>query len=264
MDYYLLINDRPAGPFANEQLRSMWTGGLVTVDTFYWKEGMPQWLQLRTIMPELEISPPGEAARAKPTKWRKTPPPSPKSGAKVRVFLAGIALGLLLAGAGGFVLRVMGGGDRGTWSQAADAELRRCLREFVGAGVQLDSMARQDPDSLAFGRQLDVAVTAFEFPSQSWPHYFAPHAREEFEAAVEGWRLMLQIRKLHVGESYDRTNNPRVIAALEAYAPGRVEYDSDPALKGFIPFEPNIRTLLAVASAHFTAGCGHLEKYYGK
>ncbi len=271
LDYYLLIKDRQAGPYAIEQLRHMWAGGLVTLDMLFWREGMPEWLQLRTITDEMEARAPASEAAVtpasdgvvQPTTWRRTPPPRPRRRSSAKVLVAAILLGVLAAGGGVYFIRAKAGGRAG-WSKAADTELRRCLRDFVTAGVQLDSMSRQDTNSLAFGWQLEVAITAFEFPSQSWPPHFAPQAREEFEAALRGWRLLQQIRQLHVGESYNATNNARLVAALEAYAPGRIEYDPNPEHRGFIPFEPNIATLLKLASGHFAAGCGHLEKYYGK
>lgn len=257
MNYYLLIKDRQAGPYALEQLRSMWTGGFVTLDTLYRTEGMPGWLRLSSLAAELQATGPAGAAVS-----RQPPAMAPRAS------IAKVALAVILVCALGGVIfffrgRILPGGQGGS-SASADAVFQRSLREFVVAGVLFDSMARQDPGGENFGNQLAATTAAFDLPSQSWPVNFAPEARREFEAADEGWKLLLQLRWLQRGETYHSTNDFRLIAALEAYAPGRIEYDTNPAQSGFIRFAPNIRNVMALASAHFAAGCDRLEKSRGK
>ncbi|MHA3774472.1 DUF4339 domain-containing protein [Verrucomicrobiota bacterium sgz303538] len=42
MHYFLWIDGRQRGPYAFDQLQSMWNSGAVSADTFFWHEGMNQ------------------------------------------------------------------------------------------------------------------------------------------------------------------------------------------------------------------------------
>jgi DNA-directed RNA polymerase subunit RPC12/RpoP len=58
MSFYILQNDQTKGPYTIGQLRSMWSNGAITGDTFYCKEGYGEWLRLRGIADQLEsVSP---------------------------------------------------------------------------------------------------------------------------------------------------------------------------------------------------------------
>ncbi len=40
---YLLIGENQKGPYAPDQIRSMWASGEITADTLYWFEGLENW-----------------------------------------------------------------------------------------------------------------------------------------------------------------------------------------------------------------------------
>jgi ribosomal protein L7/L12 len=52
--YYLFIDGKQKGPYTLGQLRSMWQSGAITANTFYWKEGFPDWHTLTSLGPQLE------------------------------------------------------------------------------------------------------------------------------------------------------------------------------------------------------------------
>jgi hypothetical protein len=45
--FYLHRSGQQDGPFASDQIRNMWTNGLITADTLYWHEGLDDWLPVR-------------------------------------------------------------------------------------------------------------------------------------------------------------------------------------------------------------------------
>lgn len=51
-EYFILkgTDQEQAGPYTMEQLRSMWDAGLITSNTMYWKDGMPAWSMLGTML----------------------------------------------------------------------------------------------------------------------------------------------------------------------------------------------------------------------
>lgn len=51
---YILTSDQQQIPYDIKQLRSMWTKGEVSPDTFFWKEGETEWKPLKAIAAELE------------------------------------------------------------------------------------------------------------------------------------------------------------------------------------------------------------------
>jgi hypothetical protein len=48
--FYIGINDKQAGPYTLEQLRSMWNSGSITANTLYWQEGMSDWKSVHTLL----------------------------------------------------------------------------------------------------------------------------------------------------------------------------------------------------------------------
>ena len=70
--YHLWQNETQTGPFTLNQLRSMWSGGQVTVNTLYWQEGMAEWASLSDIEAELDPLPVPQAITPAP------PAPKPK------------------------------------------------------------------------------------------------------------------------------------------------------------------------------------------
>ena len=57
MNYHIVQNDETKGPFAIEQLRSMWNTGAINGDTLYCEEGFDTWLHLRVLAEQLESPP---------------------------------------------------------------------------------------------------------------------------------------------------------------------------------------------------------------
>ena len=62
--FFVLINGEQKGPYALDQLRSMWQNGTVTTDTLYWSEGMPDWLPLSGMSEQLHKAEPKVGVRA--------------------------------------------------------------------------------------------------------------------------------------------------------------------------------------------------------
>jgi len=52
--YYLWLNEAQAGPYALEQVQSMWNAGQITAETLYWQEGNAEWQPLGNILSEIE------------------------------------------------------------------------------------------------------------------------------------------------------------------------------------------------------------------
>ena len=47
---YLFINNQQQGPYAIDQIRAMWSSGLITADTLYWQEGMSDWGSIQILL----------------------------------------------------------------------------------------------------------------------------------------------------------------------------------------------------------------------
>jgi hypothetical protein len=82
MNYYLWQNDTQIGPFSENQLKTMWSGGQLTINSFYWKEGMPEWSTLAELQHILETAPAHANAEIKEkdeaSAWKMKAKPSPK------------------------------------------------------------------------------------------------------------------------------------------------------------------------------------------
>jgi|GEM_PF-4582009 len=55
--FYLYLNEQQAGPYAIDQIFSMWNAGAITADTLVWKEGMPDWISVQTLLAAQPTSP---------------------------------------------------------------------------------------------------------------------------------------------------------------------------------------------------------------
>ena len=60
--YFILQDDEPEGPYSLEELRSFWSDGSITRETFYCEEGYQEWLRLENIASQLESSSPAAPA----------------------------------------------------------------------------------------------------------------------------------------------------------------------------------------------------------
>jgi hypothetical protein len=67
---YLIVNEQQVGPYAIDQLKSMWSSGSITADTLYWHEGMDNWevvhLLLGSAVQSASQPPPIPAAAVQP------------------------------------------------------------------------------------------------------------------------------------------------------------------------------------------------------
>ena len=54
MSYYILQNEETKGPYTIGQMRSMWSSGVLTLETLFCQEGYEQWLPLDHLVGELE------------------------------------------------------------------------------------------------------------------------------------------------------------------------------------------------------------------
>jgi hypothetical protein len=73
MNYYLWQNETQTGPFTENQLKTMWSGGQLTINSLYWQEGMPEWSTLADLQQLLDATP-----AAPPS---TVPPPLPPADA---------------------------------------------------------------------------------------------------------------------------------------------------------------------------------------
>src|SRR5438067_12920630 len=58
MNYFIYLDDKVKGPYAIEQLRSMWRNGLVNANTPLREQGRNEWLKLEILSTELGQQPP--------------------------------------------------------------------------------------------------------------------------------------------------------------------------------------------------------------
>ncbi|MCA9546714.1 MAG: DUF4339 domain-containing protein, partial [Myxococcales bacterium] len=54
--WYALVQDEQLGPMSMQELGELFTQGVVTVDTFIWREGMAEWKPLTQVDEFLEIT----------------------------------------------------------------------------------------------------------------------------------------------------------------------------------------------------------------
>lgn len=73
VNYFIWQDEQQKGPFTMGQLRSMWANGQLTVNDFYWMEGMQDWSALAELREELELI----RQTAEPPPLPFMPPPLP-------------------------------------------------------------------------------------------------------------------------------------------------------------------------------------------
>ena len=60
--YYIASGEAQKGPYTLDQLRSMWSQGLLTANDFYWYEGLTKWYSLHQLMATSATGIPAPAA----------------------------------------------------------------------------------------------------------------------------------------------------------------------------------------------------------
>ena len=77
--YYLYCNGERRGPYAIEQVRSMWASGIITADTLYWNDSEQGWkpvTELFAVKSEPSPHPPIEHKSTESTEAAKVVPPT--------------------------------------------------------------------------------------------------------------------------------------------------------------------------------------------
>jgi len=71
--YYVLIDQKQAGPFSLAQLQGMWSTGAISAQNLFWQQDQADWQPLEQIAKKLGAPPPAASEHLLPT----TPPPPP-------------------------------------------------------------------------------------------------------------------------------------------------------------------------------------------
>ena len=78
--HYLYCNGEQRGPYAMEQVRSMWASGIITADTLYWNESNQEWKPVTELLAVKAESPPvpsREQSTGSSEASKVVPPPLP-------------------------------------------------------------------------------------------------------------------------------------------------------------------------------------------
>ncbi len=51
--YFVIIDDKQAGPYTPAQLRTKFTQGKIQESSYLWREGMPEWVPIETVAAEI-------------------------------------------------------------------------------------------------------------------------------------------------------------------------------------------------------------------
>lgn len=130
-------------------------------------------------------------------------------------------------------------------------EFRKYLDEFLREATRIQVLTDQGVTHERYGEHLANTTAAFVLLAAAWPERYELQAKAELTKALEGWRLLNVLWEEEIRYKFlSWTNDYRIINALDAYAPGRIQHNS--AMN--IPFEVNIRLLMRLASEHCTRG----------
>ena len=220
MEYHVLINDKQAGPYTIEQLRSMWASGTVTLDTHFWTPGTPDWQPLRTIITTLQPPEPKPivyttSALSRPRDSGSRPEPT--SRRSYRSYAAAV-VGIVCVIAVAMVAMWMGGdksspSDSSTtttrlsslsvpsaaFNQSLDkftaaevAKFQTHFDEFIREGSVLNSYTEQGVNYQTFGDQLAKTRAAFDltYPDGSAKDLIQ---YQHFANAIRGWSTIYKL-----------------------------------------------------------------------
>jgi len=141
-------------------------------------------------------------------------------------------------------------------SSRVPADFRQDLEKFLSEASRLNSLTAQGVNITSFGEQLATASSTFDLMRPKWPQSFHPSAKREFEEALEGWKLLYRVWRQEVSSRFDWTGDPKLISAIDAYAPSRIPRHEESS--ELIRFRPAVRVLMTIASEHFENGRSEL------
>lgn len=144
-----------------------------------------------------------------------------------------------------------------------DAIFDAQVKQFLQEGALLEAMTSQGVNYVNFERQLVELKGAYGLADATWPAAFAPHARVQFDKAIQGWDLALYLWELKL-EKADEPAEPNIngYPMYVAYAGDKLFIDVHPsdfivrAYRGkkYLPFDENIGILFSLASDYFQTG----------
>lgn len=188
-------------------------------------------------------------------------------------FYSGFILGALIAVIGLFF---WDGYFRSKHSSTSTDQLPEAFRQgfekFIAEGSRLNSLTKQGVSIDSYGEQLATTAAAFDVLDSLWPSGYETTAQLEFQSALSGWKLLYRFWRMEISKdnSLPSTNDRSIIDALEAYAPGRIKHNGNGAWFGnsaderldssFIPYRPNIRIIMGIASDYFVTARTRVQK----
>lgn len=144
-----------------------------------------------------------------------------------------------------------------------DAIFDAQVKQFLQEGALLEAMTSQGVNYVNFERQLVELKGAYGLADATWPAAFAPHARVQFDKAIQGWDLALYLWDLKL-EKADEPAEPDIngYPVYVAYAGDELLIEVHPsdfivwAYRGkkYLPFDENIGILFSLASDYFQTG----------
>src|SRR5438105_11094621 len=115
MNSYRICQDgQEKSPYTLEQLRSMWSLGPLTTDSFYWKEGMSDWEPIERLGLDLAIRPISSPVPSAPVHLERLPTHHFQHAGNVATKAHGsgvVAIGSMMCFAGAIFLAIGATGD---------------------------------------------------------------------------------------------------------------------------------------------------------
>lgn len=131
--------------------------------------------------------------------------------------------------------------------------------KFLEEGAKINAKASQGVSFIELREQVANAKAVYDLARSTWPDSFLLDCRADFDKAIEGWDLTLDIWKLKLTKS-DEPAEPNINGYLKFTAYAGEKLVVRPLIFGdyrgvnYLPFDENISVLLAVAGSSFNEG----------
>lgn len=150
-----------------------------------------------------------------------------------------------------------------TPTPAISDTFKQQITQFLEDGTKLNAMAGEGVNYLDYQSQLASTKGTYDFVVALWPAGYASDAKKNFDKAVEGWGLALDMWGLKINDK-DNPVEPDINGYLlyVAYEGNSAVYNTHPSdyivpnyqNKSFLPFDENIGVLLNMAGSNFQTG----------